>query len=167
MNKQQAETLWANLRSNLLAAEDNIRQIITTRAWEPLGYESFASCWADRLGDVKLTSELRAVVVYAMFEDGATDRDVAIAVDGVGVSTVTALRDAHRKGLDAGDAAYTTRSRGRARRGIPGQTVSVNIVMSEDEHRRLSAAAAFEGCSMKELARVGVLRYIDGMEWVA
>ncbi|MDN6657585.1 MAG: hypothetical protein L0L18_00940 [Acidipropionibacterium jensenii] len=140
MNKQQAETLWANLRSNLLAAEDNIRQIITTRAWEPLGYESFAECWADRLGDVKLAGELRAVVVYAMFDDGATDRDVALAVDGVGVSTVTALRDAHRKGLDAGDAAAMgTRPKWRSAKTQPTRYVTVSVTVAE--HDALVAAA--------------------------
>lgn len=46
--------------------------------------------------------------------------------------------------------------------------ISVEPVGSDYREADLHlAAAAFEGCSMKELARVGVLRYIDGMEWVA
>ena len=145
MNKQQAETLWANLRSNLLAAEDNIRQIITTRAWEPLGYESFAECWADRLGDVKLAGELRAVVVFAMFDDGATDRDVAMAVGGVGVSTVTALRDAHRKGLEAGEASVIARPQRRQKKSDMPRIVTVPVTI--EEHAALVAAAEASGMS--------------------
>lgn len=167
MTEKQAADLWDGLRSNLLAVEDNIKQIIATRAWEPLGFDSFAECWEARLSDVKLTRELRAVVVFAMFEDDATPADAARAVSGVGVVEVRSLESAFNRGMDARDAAYITRPRARQRRGIPGQTISVNINLNEDEHAQLAAAAAFEGCSMKEFARVAVLRYIDGMRGVA
>ncbi len=145
LTKKQAEPLWNQLRGNLLAVEDGIRQIITARAWEPLGYDTFAACWADRLSDLKLAGELRAVVVYAMFDDGATDRDVALAVDGVGVSTVTALRDAHRKGLDAGDASVIVRPQRRQKKSDMPRIVTVPVTI--EEHAALVAAAEASGMS--------------------
>ena len=64
ISKKQAAELWANLRTSLLAVEYGVKQIIATRAWEPLGYDTFAACWTAELGDLKLARELRAVVVF-------------------------------------------------------------------------------------------------------
>lgn len=166
MNKQQAETLWANLRSNLLATEDNIRQIITTRAWEPLGYESFAECWADRLGDVKLSKELRAVVVYAMFEDDTTPVDAAHAVAGTGVVEVRSLHSAWSHGMGAHDAAFVTRSKPKTR-PTAGAPRTVATMFQAHEYEELRAAASEADASLSEYVRACVLQVVASRSWAA
>lgn len=166
MNKQQAETLWANLRSNLLAAEDNIRQIITTRAWEPLGYESFAECWQERLSDVKLSKELRAVVVYAMFEDDTDPVDAAHAVAGTGVVEVRSLHSAWSQGMGAHDAAFVTRSKPKAR-PTAGAPRRVATMFQAGEYEELRAAAAESDASLSEYVRACVLQVITSRSWAA
>lgn len=135
----QAETLWSSLRGNLLAVEDDIRTIIDNRAWEPLGFASFADCWADRMRGLKLPAELRAVVVYAMFDDGAADRDVALAVAGVGAQTVIDLRKGHNMGMDAKDSVALTRPKFRKAKTQPTRYVTVSVTVAE--HDALVAAA--------------------------
>lgn len=157
ISKKQAAELWANLRASLLAVEDGVRQIIATRAWEPLGYETFAACWTAELGDLKLSRELRAVVVFGMFEDAATDADVARAVAGVGVSEVSALRDAHTRGMDAHDAAFVTRSRPRARAAADAPR-SVVTKLQAAEYEALRDAADAEGTSLAEYVRACILQ---------
>lgn len=166
MNKQQAETLWANLRSNLLAAEDNIRQIITERAWEPLGYESFAECWQERLSDVKLSKELRAVVVYAMFEDDTTPADAAHAVAGTGVVEVRSLHSAWSQGMGAHDAAFVTRSKPKAR-PTAGAPRRVATMFQAHEYEELRAAAAEADASLSEYVRACVLQVTASRTWAA
>lgn len=95
----EANNLFDQLRSNLLAAQDAIEEVITTRAWEPLGYDTFAEAWEERLHDVKLTGVMRVTVVYAMFNEGASNMDVASTLAGVGGTTVTALRSAYAAGM--------------------------------------------------------------------
>lgn len=163
LSRSEAEALWASLKGNLLAAEDDIRTIIDTRAWEPLGFDSFVACWEDRLHELNLSSELRAVVVYAMFDDGASDREVALAVAGVGPSTVTGLRKGHNAGMDAKDAAAVTTNRGRSRRS-GSMPQSLNITLSREQMERLAMIAAVEDTSKTEFAYEAVVAALA--DWV-
>lgn len=97
--KDNAEQLVQQLRQGLIATQDALEKIIQQQAWKDLGYETFLELWEDRLGDVKLTGVMRATVVYALFDEGATEIEVATRVQGVGGSTVNALRQAHNHGL--------------------------------------------------------------------
>jgi hypothetical protein len=54
------ETLWERLHSGLLDAQNCIVEIIDTRAWETLGYESFSKARLDRMSDISIATELRA-----------------------------------------------------------------------------------------------------------
>ena len=99
INKEQAAHLWDGLKGNLLAVEDSIKQIIATKAWEPLGYESFAECWADRLSDLRLTGVVQASVVLAMFDQSESVEKVATTVAGVGPAKAKAYKQAHEAKL--------------------------------------------------------------------
>lgn len=99
ISKEQAARLWDELKGNLLAVEDGIKQIIATKAWEPLGYESFAECWADRLSDLKLTGVLQASVVLTMFDQGEPVEKVATTISGVGPAKAKAYKQAHEAKL--------------------------------------------------------------------
>lgn len=162
----RATELWDALRTNLLAVEDGIRQIIATRAWEPLGYETFAVCWAERLGDLKLTKELRAVVVFAMFEDDATPADAARAVSGTGVVEVRQLHTAFQQGMDARDAAFVTRAKPKTR-PTAGAPRGVHFQLSAEEYAAFRAAAAEADTSLAEYARACVIQVLGTREWAA
>ena len=104
MNKKQAEQLWASLKGNLLATEDNLKQIIEHKAWEPLGYATFHEAWADRMGGVQLSGAMEASVIFAMFDSGATPTEAALSVKGVGPKRAKAYHQAHEVGMSPADA---------------------------------------------------------------
>ena len=156
LSHDEAQKLWDNLRSSLLETEKNIRAIINTRAWEPLGYDSFAEAWRDNLSDIELSTELRAVVVFAMFDDGASKSDVAKSVAGVGPTTVTALSNYHSKGFDAADAAYLS-FRKRPTPAPKNSPKTIAITLSAEEHAALKASADAQGIPVKDAARTMVL----------
>ena len=91
--------LWDGLKSNLLGAQEAIEEIVKTKAWEPLGFATFHEAWSERMSGVKLAGAMEATVVYALFEAGATDVDVALSVDGVGPKRAKAYAQAHGAGL--------------------------------------------------------------------
>ena len=156
LSKIEAQQLWDNLRGSLLETEKNIRVIIEQRAWEPLGYETFAEAWRDNLSDIELSTELRAVVVFAMFDDGASKSDVAKSVAGVGPTTVTALSNYHSKGFDAADAAYLS-FRKRPTPTPKNSPKTIAITLSAEEHAALKASADAQGIPVKDAARTMVL----------
>ena len=156
LSKIEAQQLWDNLRGSLLETEKNIRVIIEQRAWEPLGYETFAEAWRDNLSDIELSTELRAVVVFAMFDDGASKSDVAKSVAGVGPTTVTALSNYHSKGFDASDAAYLS-FRKRPTPTPKNSPKTIAITLSAEEHAALKASADAQGIPVKAAARTMIL----------
>lgn len=124
-----ATTLIDNLRTNLINAQDTISQIITTRAWEPLGYATFSAMWDDKLHDIELTGAMKAHVIYEMFREGESDIDVATTLKGVGPKIVAAYRDAYHAGLpadQADDHARLVRVRAHTR-ALPGKRHSITI----------------------------------------
>lgn len=155
ISKKKAETIWSDLRGNLLAAQDNISKIIATKAWEPLGYDTFTEAWTDRLGDLKLYGELRAVVVYAMFDEGATAADVTVSMSGVGPAVAKALKQAHDAGQDPKN--LSARSRSAQRRDQtthnPDKPRTVFVRMNADDYARLEKQAAATGQTVSDTAR--------------
>lgn len=69
MKQKEAEALWVSLRSALVNAEAAIVEIIKTRAWEPLGYDTFAQAWNDRMRGVKLAAACNTHIVYALLDE--------------------------------------------------------------------------------------------------
>ena len=102
--KAEANQLWEQLKNNLLGTQETLEKIITTRAWEPLGFATFHEAWSERMSGVKLAGAMEATVVYALFEAGATDVDVALSVDGVGPKRARAYAQAHGAGLPVASA---------------------------------------------------------------
>lgn len=157
ISKKRAEALWDDLRSALELSEEKISEIVKARAWEPLGYESFADCWADKLSDLRLSSELRAVVVYQMFDEGASVPEVSAAVPGVGPAEGGLLKTAHSKKMSAKDAAVFSTVREHPRRK-PSAPRFVRAELSPDELESVKSAAAFYEVSVDEFVKRSVLR---------
>lgn len=104
ISKHEAQALWNRLRSGLLGVERDIKEIVETRAWEPLGYISFVEAWNAELHGVKFTGAMQAAVVLSLYDSGATQAEVADAVDGVGPSKAAHYQKAHAVGLTPADA---------------------------------------------------------------
>lgn len=102
-----ADKLWKRLHQNFVDTEATLVEIIKSKAWEPLGYESFAKAWVDKMSDITLASELRPHVVYQMFEEGLTVDEIAGSVKGVGKETAEQLGRQKSHGVPPNQASVT------------------------------------------------------------
>jgi hypothetical protein len=130
MTKKQAEALWSELREAFANTERVIIQIIQAKAWEPLGYKSFADAWKSRMAGVRLATDLARVhVVYAMFNESIPDADLIEAV-GVGDEVLASLRSQFNNGVPADFAQYRVRAHLRK---SPSPACRIQIELSPDE----------------------------------
>ena len=157
ISKKRAEALWDDLRSALELSEEKIAEIVKARAWEPLGYGSFADCWADKLSGLKLYGEIRAVVVFQMFDEGASVSEVSSAVAGVGKVEGKRLKAAHTKKLSPKSAARLSTVRQHTRKAPSGRRF-VRAELSPDELASVKSAADFYDVSVDEFVKRSVLR---------
>ena len=157
ISKKRAEALWDDLRSALELSEEKIAEIVKARAWEPLGYESFADCWADKLSGLKLYGEIRAVVVFQMFNEGASESTVREAVAGVGPVESKRLKQAHAKKMSPKSAAVFSTVRQHTRKAPSGRRF-VRAELSPDELATVKSAADFYDVSVDEFVKRSVLR---------
>lgn len=124
---EAAEKLWAKLQFGLWTAEEALIEIINTRAWEALGYESFAKAWVDKMSNVRLATELRAHVVYALFDSGLAPAEVAESVKGI---TPDAAQDYKRQkdnGIPSTHAKPTTVREHERELPAPPQIIKISI----------------------------------------
>lgn len=113
-SERDADALWSELRNALANFDRVLKRIIETRAWEPLGYDTFAQAWADRMRGMRLgTASMAAQVVYALIESGL-DQKGALEVlgpsSGVGPAKFELLARQHEAGVPA-EVATTHRQR--------------------------------------------------------
>lgn len=105
MNKRTASRLWGQLKQHLINAERVLQEIIEQRAWEPLGYDSFAEAWdAQNMSDITLATELRPHVIYQLLAEGGTVESIAATVKGVGPEQVKAAKRQRQHGVPASKA---------------------------------------------------------------
>lgn len=104
ISKHEAQALWNRLRAGLLGVERDIKKIVETRAWEPLGYISFVEAWNAELRGVEFTGAIQATVVLSLYDSGATPEEIAASVEGVGPVRAKAYKQAHSAGLESADA---------------------------------------------------------------
>lgn len=78
-----------------------LSEIVKTRAWEALGYESFPEFYTAEYADFTLFPEMRAHVVYALFDEGASIDEVAQSVKGIGEESAKALKRQRNNGVPA------------------------------------------------------------------
>lgn len=142
ITKAQAVSLWDDLRGHMVNAEACIAEIVATKAWEPLGYLSFADAWAARMQGVPLATDgMKAHVVYALIESGLDDAGV-LGATGIGSRVGPASVEALRRQKSAGvppDLA-TTRVRSHLRKQ-PGSPRMVHVRLSEVEYLEFKALA--------------------------
>lgn len=143
-----AEGLWAQLRSNFLDTENTIKAIIQTRAWEPLGYESFAKAWIDKMSDLTLPTEIIPHVVFEMFSEGLTADEIANAVKGIGRQTAEYLERQRDNGVPA-EAAETVVRRHHRRK--PARHW-IEFEIQGDELRLWKRLASQQNMTVRQIA---------------
>lgn len=125
--EMRAMELWDRLRTLFLATQDTLEKIIYEKAWEPLGYASFAEAWQDKMGDITLASELRPHVVYQLLADGLNVNAIAAAVKGVGPAAVAGLQRQRSNGVPAKHASLTVVSRHLRNKPAPRSTLHLEV----------------------------------------
>jgi hypothetical protein len=147
-----AERLWERLQSNFLDAHKTIIEIIGARAWEPLGYDSFATAWQDQMKNITLASEIRPHIVFQMIDEGLTADEIAGIVKGVGPDAAEHLKRQKDNGVPA-DHATTKRST----RHSPYATVFLKIP------REWKAQALARGDKLDEIAYAAIEAWFDDL----
>jgi hypothetical protein len=134
VTETQARKLWADLRGHFANAENVIQKIIEQKAWEPLGFKSFAEAWAAEMSNLTLPGEVRPHVVYQMLAEGWAPVDVAAAVKGVGPGTVEALARQRSNGVPPNHAVVREHYR---RPAAPPSHIRLNVgsTMLGEYHR--------------------------------
>lgn len=128
----QAESLWESLRDAFTSTEKVIVQIIESRAWEPLGFDTFAQAWTARMKGVRLATEgMRAHVAYAMFASGLSNAEAQEAVGfSIGTEAIRRLREQSDLGVPPSLATTRVRSHDRAKPSAP-ETLHVRLTPGE------------------------------------
>lgn len=96
LTKRAARSLINEFRQHIGNAGVVLQKLIKGEAWLALGYDSFTEMWDAELSDMALTSAMKSMVVYQMFDEGA---DVVGRVAGVGVAQEKALKGQHDAGI--------------------------------------------------------------------
>lgn len=130
----KAKSLWGELRKHFANAENVIQLIVAEKAWEPLGYGSFAEAWVAEMSSLTLPSEVRPHVVYQMLAEGWEPVDIAAVVKGVGTGTAGALARQRRNGVPPNHA--VVREHYRRPAAPPSHIrISVGATMLNEYHR--------------------------------
>lgn len=127
MTRAQAVELWGKLRTHFIDAAKVMEDIIQSRAWEPLGYDSFATAWNAQMGDVTLAVEVRPHVVYQMLTEGYDYDAIAERVKGIGRDRAESLDRQRRNGVPARDASMTVVRRHRRKLPSAAGTIHVQV----------------------------------------
>ena len=146
LDRRQAEAMWGALRDHFANAANSIKEIIAARAWEPLGYASFAEAWKHEMYGVTLAMEVRPHIVYQLLEESVPLQDVADMVGGVGSALAESFARQRSNGVPADCAVVSEHLRKKA--GPPGVIkIRVGATLLY-EYKRI---AALQGETVEEI----------------
>jgi hypothetical protein len=152
-----AEKLWKKLHTNLLGTQTTIIEIIKAKAWEPLGYESFAKAWIDQMSNISIRVELVPHVIYALLDESIPEDEIAEIVKGVGPEAVEAFARERDNGVPADQA--------RGRKQNPSAT-SWTLFLHPGKERKIrwDEAAAKLDRALSDLAIEIIDDYFKGTD---
>lgn len=160
-----AVRLWDDLKSALAKFEVALERVIAARAWEPLGYSSFAEAWADRMQGTRLaTSRQAATVVYALLDDGATREEALASLgpgSGVAPMTLDRLIEQRSAGVPAELASTRVRSHQRSKPSAPSRIV---VELTHEEWVYLRDLCEARGLDLNTEATAAVRGIISRLE---
>lgn len=156
LTEAEASALWTDLRSALVNFDQALTRIIETRAWEPLGYQTFAQAWADRMRGTRLgTASMAAHVVYALIESGMGREDALLVLgpaSGIGPTRFDVLARQYEAGVPA-DIATIAPPRGGSMvrqhyRDAPSEPSTVHVPLTPSEYAHFKALAEGRGLDL-------------------
>ena len=172
LTAEEAADLWNSLRGYFVNAEKAIIEIIELRAWEPLGFETFAEAWESKMQGVKLATDFAtATAVYLMYDEGLTRDEIAETLghgSGIGHSQVDALIEDKELGVPP-EAATPRRRRRRPNaagdnltpvdphwRRLPGRARRVHLEFTTLEYEAFTKIAKSLDTTVQEIAAEAV-----------
>lgn len=127
LTRKQALALWGKLRQHFIDAASVMEDIIEQRAWEPLGYESFAEAYTAQMEGVTLSVEVRPHVVYQMLTEGYDYDAIAEKVKGIGRDRAESLDRQRRNGVPAKDASLSVVRRHLRKKPTAPSTIHIEV----------------------------------------
>ena len=158
----RAEKLWERLHSSLFDFQATLIEIIDTKAWEPLGYESFSKAWIEKMADITIGAELLGHVVYELLDEELAVEEVVDVLKGVGPERVERFAEEKAAGVPAAEATGTTVVR-RHRRSLPGKPSHLHIEVDSATLKRWQRIAKKRGVTVQAVALPAVAAAFDGL----
>lgn len=165
LTSRQAQKLWALLRQHFVNFERTLEEIIEKRAWEAMGYESFAEAWTAQMGDITLAAEFRPHVVYAYFDQGASIADVAAGVKGISTDRAAALKRQRDNGVPPDAASMSTGRRPQSGETVVGSYIrkdsnaeasTVHVTLTSLKYKRYQKKAKQLGIALEDICREAI-----------
>lgn len=162
----EAEALFEELRAGFANLSRQIKRISETRAWEVLGYSSFAAAWRAYMADVPVRTDLeRALLTYELAESGLSADEIAAEIPDLGPVTVARLLEKKAMGVPA-EGVSVPKAREAEREGQTGEDQvwrkghpvtrpsaprRIHLDLGEERYQQVSRAAAAVGLTVREL----------------
>lgn len=176
ITQRDAEKLWSDLRSAFNDAEFTLRRIVETKAWVPLGYGTFVQAWNDKMRGIRLASTAaKAVVAYAMLEEGLTPEEVVEQTEGnIGDRVAERLADQREMGIPsdlasvvppsnpASGADETIRRTHRMKKR--GPAVNIHVYVGSDKYNELRDIAVIRGLDLEDECRKAIYKHFRNLE---
>lgn len=153
---EEAKELWNNLHNLFLQAEETIRAIIAVKAWEPLGYETFASCWLAQMRNITVANEIRPYIIYQLFDENLTADQVANAVKGIGPEKAAAFKREKDNGVPATAATGRIIRREHEMKVPPEEQTHIHLEFTREEIVKWQKIATDKDLTLKEIATASV-----------
>lgn len=158
ITKAEAGELWIKLRDSWATTSKTIKEIINTRAWEPLGYVSFFEAWREEVGlDAELDRSVAMVIAVQFAVEGVGDAQI-LALPGVGPRTLPAVRTAAKVGLDK----PVIRRASTAE--LPSVARRITVDFEPEERARFAHLAERNGTSLVQESEKAIRAWFDRME---
>ena len=148
-----AEKLWGALHDALANADAVIAEIIRTKAWEPLGYKTFAAAWQDRMSDVRLAGAVKARVLYALYDEGVSPDEAALTMAGVGPVEARLAHEQYEIGVPVG---LVTFVRGYTRKTPPATPRTLHVKLDPDVYEEYVRVAEEHERTLREEVRLAL-----------
>lgn len=159
MNTESAESLWSSLREAFTNLEDAIRAIIDNKAWQPLGYDTFAGAWSERMEGVALANSVKPYVIYAMLDEGLALEDVAGAT-GFGMDQVQRAAEDYHIGVPVEGATVVRQHVRRAK----GAQRAVRVEFETGDFHWLKEVSNRYGRDLNREAKLAIVAWFEAIE---
>jgi hypothetical protein len=162
LSKRRAQALWNQLHEQFANVQETISEIISTRAWESLGFDTFTEAWKANMDGVPIASFIAPALIYQMLDEGQSEDDIIESVVGLGENQVKNLARQKKAGVPVDKAkarASLTPAQRKAAKSSTSKRVSVEL--DPETYQELKAIATEYGQTVEECVAEAVDEYLD------